>query len=71
MTTAPNLSGVRLIKFPDLASRFGLTWSRQHVGRLVRDGKFPKPIKLGDRSIFWIEQQIVDYIAAAAAKAAT
>jgi prophage regulatory protein len=38
----------------------------EHVMRLARQGKFPKPIKLGDNSgcaVRWVEQEIEQWIA--------
>ena len=36
--------------------------SRSHLHRLARDGKFPKPIKIGRRAVGWLESDIADWI---------
>ncbi len=38
------------------------TFSRSTVYRLAAEGKFPKPIKLSERSSGWLEEEILDYI---------
>jgi len=38
------------------------TFSRSTVYRLAAEGKFPKPIKLSERSSGWIEQEVLDYL---------
>jgi prophage regulatory protein len=43
----------------------GLDYSDTHRTRLIRAGRFPKPIKLGPHSkLHWSEQEIDDLIAA-------
>lgn len=37
-------------------------YSRPSIYRLMKDGKFPKPITLGGRSVFWVRTQIQDFI---------
>jgi predicted DNA-binding transcriptional regulator AlpA len=36
----------------------GIKFSRQHRHRLVREGKFPPPIKTGQNTNSWIEREI-------------
>jgi prophage regulatory protein len=36
----------------------GVDYSRPHLWRLVRDGKFPKPVHLGERKIAWVADEI-------------
>ncbi|MBT4123308.1 MAG: AlpA family phage regulatory protein [Candidatus Ruthia sp.] len=36
--------------------------SRPTIYRLIKQGKFPKQIKLSERSSGWIEQEVIDYI---------
>ena len=38
------------------------TLSRATIYRLIKVGKFPKQIKLSERSSGWIEREILDYI---------
>ena len=37
-------------------------YSRASIYRLMSEGKFPKPINLGGRSVFWVRTQIQDFI---------
>jgi prophage regulatory protein len=36
--------------------------SKPSIYRLMAMGKFPKPITLGERSVFWIKSDIEEYI---------
>ena len=38
------------------------TFSVSTIYRLASEGRFPKPIKLADRSSGWVEQEILDYL---------
>ena len=40
----------------------GITYSRQHRDRLIKAGKFPPPIALGDNRVGWIESEIEDWL---------
>jgi prophage regulatory protein len=46
-----------MLAFHDLADR-GVRFSRMHVDRLERLGKFPKRVKIGANSVAWIESEI-------------
>ena len=37
-------------------------YSRQHIGRLETDGKFPKRIQLGQCRVGWLESEVDDWI---------
>ncbi len=37
-------------------------YSKASIYRLINDGKFPKPINLGGRSVFWVRTQIQNFI---------
>lgn len=51
----------RLIKLPELMARTAL--SRSEVYRRIRDDPtFPKPAKLGVRSIAFVDAEVEDYI---------
>ena len=56
------MNGQRLVTMRELIKR--VPFSRVHVYRLIRDGKFPAPIKLGDRRVAWLEHEIESWIAA-------
>ena len=36
--------------------------SRSHLHRLARDGKFPKPIKIGENRSAWLESDVQEWI---------
>jgi len=38
------------------------TFSRSTIYRLISQGKFPKQIKLSERSSGWLEQEVLDYL---------
>lgn len=50
-----------LLSFDDVASRVGLGRTRIYAG--VASGDFPKPVKIGRRSL-WVEAEIDQWIAA-------
>ena len=38
------------------------TFSVSTIYRLASEGRFPKPIKLAERSSGWLEKEVLDYI---------
>ena len=38
------------------------TFSRATIYRLIKNGQFPAPVKLAQRSSGWIEQDVIDYL---------
>jgi prophage regulatory protein len=46
----------RFLKLPEVRNRTGK--SRSSIYQGVKDGTFPKPIKLGPRAVGWIEAEI-------------
>ena len=56
---------VRLdVTMPDLLDlkAKGIPFTRQHVARLIKQGRFPAPIKLGVGTNRWISSEIDDWI---------
>ena len=51
-----------LINFADLAS-FGIRLTRPAIRVLAKRGKFPKPRRIGEHHIAWVEHEIRDWIA--------
>jgi prophage regulatory protein len=41
----------------------GIKFTKQHIDRLIRQGKFPRPIKVGLNTNAWLEPEIDRYIA--------
>ncbi len=58
---------MRLLRFPELKSRKGINWSRVHITRLEKLGKFPRRIQVGANTVAWSEEEIVAMLAAKAA----
>jgi prophage regulatory protein len=52
---------MKLLDFDGLKDK-GIKFSDTHLRRLVRAGKFPKPMKLGARD-HWLEAEVDQYIA--------
>jgi prophage regulatory protein len=64
-------SNMRLLSYEDLKAK-GIGYSRVHLWRLVRAGKFPAPVKLADgyRNT-WVEEEVDALVAARMAARAT
>lgn len=55
---------IRLLSDADLRAR-GIKFSRQHRDRLIKAGKFPKPVKPGGDprgANAWVEKEIDAYL---------
>lgn len=67
MTKATNevRSASRLISIDEVASLIG--YSRASIYRLVDQGRLPKPVKVGERAVRFIESEIEEVISKAAA----
>jgi prophage regulatory protein len=51
---------MRFLSDADLRER-GIKFSRQHRDRLIKAGKFPKPVKPGGGVNAWVEDEIDAY----------
>jgi len=51
---------MKIIKLPKVQEL--TTLSRATIYRLISEGKFPKQIKLAERSSGWIAQEVTDYL---------
>lgn len=59
---------MRMLSFTDLKPLKGISFSPDHVLRMVKEGKFPKPVKLGasdkrQTRNFWVEEEIDKWLA--------
>ncbi len=54
---------MRLLRFRELKALKGVPWSRVHIDRLERLGKFPLRIRLGANTVAWREDEIDKMIA--------
>nr|WP_295838149.1 AlpA family phage regulatory protein [uncultured Azospirillum sp.] len=57
MSTTPD----RILRFKEMQSRIG-GYSRMHVDRLEKAGKFPKRVQIGANAVGWMESDIVAWI---------
>jgi prophage regulatory protein len=60
------MSNLTLVTWQDLRSR-GITFSQPTIYRKIKDGSFPRPLKIGANRIAWLESEISDWIEAIAA----
>jgi prophage regulatory protein len=51
---------MNILRKPEVCHRIGL--SAVHIMRLVRQGRFPQPIRISDNSIGWPEHEIDAWI---------
>jgi prophage regulatory protein len=52
---------MRVLRFPEVRARVG--YSRMHINRLERAGKFPKRVRLGPNSVGWVEDEVETWLA--------
>lgn len=50
----------RILRLPIVKARTGLSRSTIYVR--VSEGRFPKPISLGNRAVGWVEAEINDWL---------
>jgi prophage regulatory protein len=58
---------VRFLRLPEVRSRVGL--SRSQIYRLIQDGSFPAPLKIGSQVSVWPDGDIVRWQSEAMEKA--
>jgi len=51
-----------ICRLPDVKAQTGL--SRSTIYAMMADGRFPKPIKLGERAVGWAEAEITAWVQA-------
>ncbi len=54
---------MRVLSKAELREKKGIPYSRVHLDRLVKAGRFPAPIKLGANRIGFIEDEIDEFLA--------
>ena len=54
---------MRLLDYPELKAKKGISYTRRHLKRKCDAGTFPKPIPVSDRRIAWIEEEIDGWLA--------
>lgn len=51
----------RLIRYDELQER-GISFTRQWIKHLEREGKFPRRVPLGPNRVAWVESEIDEYL---------
>ncbi len=52
----------RFVSYSELKDRYGLPWTRQHIDRLIKVGKFPAKISLTEHRVGWWSDQIEEWL---------
>lgn len=62
-TTAISAAAVehRILRRPEVEAKTG--FRRAHIYKMMKDGKFPKALRLGERAVGWDSLQIEQWIA--------
>lgn len=55
---------MKILSFDDLKSQKGIGYSKVHLWRLERDGKFPKRVPLGEARHGWLDAEIDAWLTA-------
>ena len=55
MTVTP-----RILRLPSVRERTGL--SRSSIYLRISEGRFPKPVSLGERAVGWLESEITEWL---------
>ena len=58
----------RLVRFPQLKPEFGIPWSRMHVDREEKAGRFPKRVHLGPNTVAWFDDELIALVEQRAAE---
>ena len=51
---------MRMLRFCEVRAR--VPWSRMHIDRLEKAGRFPRRVRTGPNSVNWIEDEIVEHL---------
>ena len=51
----------RILSYQDLKDK-GIKFSRQWILHLIKEGKFPRSVKLGQASVGFVEAEVDDWI---------
>jgi predicted DNA-binding transcriptional regulator AlpA len=50
-----------LLGFDDL-ELLGIKYSRSQIARRVKDGTFPRPVRLGGNRVVWRREDVINWI---------
>jgi prophage regulatory protein len=59
---------MRVLIYEELKELKGIPFSPKHLIHLEKTGRFPRRIKIGERAVAWVEEEIDAYLADRAAK---
>ena len=59
---------MKLLSFAELKTVKGVPYSRPHLYRLIKAGKFPTPIKIGENRVGFSDSEIDAHLEALAAE---
>ena len=59
--TGKRIAGRKILSYQDLKAR-GIRFSRQWIDELIRQGRFPKKVYLGDATVGFVEDEIEEYL---------
>jgi len=60
---------MKILSYDDLRTEKGIAYSRVHLWRFERDGKFPKRVPLGQSRHGWVDNEVDDWLLAKMADA--
>lgn len=52
---------MKLIPYDRLKSDKDIPYTRQHLSRLEKQGKFPKRVRIGENRVAWVETEIDEH----------
>lgn len=58
--TRPSGSGLRILRFPDVVTKTGL--SKSAIYERIRSSEFPVPVPLGPRAVGFVEHEVEGWL---------
>jgi predicted DNA-binding transcriptional regulator AlpA len=52
----------RLVRYPQLKSEYGITWSRAWIDKQIERGIFPRKVHLGSQTMGWWSDEIAAFL---------
>jgi prophage regulatory protein len=59
---------MKMLSIGELKSEKGISYSKPHLYRLIKAGKFPRPVPLGENRIGFVEAEIEGWLQAKVAE---
>ncbi len=59
---------MKVLSYKDLGPRKGICWTRQHIDREEKEGRFPQRVRLGGNTIAWVDEELDAWLAQRAAE---